>query len=152
MNTLAPHERPAQRQVTALRHQLAKLPQVPCPLDHEFTGKFYVRTIHVPCGTLVISKVFKEDFPFFISKGRVSIWIEGEGIVHRQAPFWGFTKAGTRRIIMHHTDVDWTTFHFVDQLRDVDEIEEQVVYDPETAEDSMGVPSDLVKQLKEAFV
>ena len=127
MNTLEiAMSTPAQRQVTALQCELEKLPQVPCPLEHQFVGQFYVRTIRVPAGTLVVSQIFKADFPFFISQGRVSIWMEGQGVVHRQAPYWGQTKAATRRMIMHHTDVEWTTFHHVGDNRNVEQIEADI--------------------------
>lgn len=120
---------PSQKAVTEMQKQLSAAPQVCCPLDHEFTNQFYVRTVHVPAGTLVISKIFKADFPFFISKGKVSVWVEGQGVVHRQAPFWGFTKAGTRRIIMHHTDVDWTTIHFT-AAKTPEDAEAEIIYKP----------------------
>ena len=140
-----------QQRVSAAQRVMLMLPQVPCPLDHEFTGKFYVRTIHVPHGTLVVSKIFKADFPFFISKGKVSVWVEGQGVIHREAPYWGQTKAGTRRIIMHHTDVDWTTFHHVGELRDVDEIEEQVIYDPNKSR-CVDIPAEVMQELKEKTI
>lgn len=140
---------PAQKRVDEMQQAMAQMPQVNCPLDHEFTGKFYVRTIHVPAGTLVVSKIFKQDFPFFISKGKVSVWVEGTGVVHREAPFWGFTKAGSRRVIMHHTDVEWTTVHFVGELRDVDEIEEQVIFDP-TKNHCIDIPDAAIEELKGA--
>lgn len=136
-----------QQRVSAAQRVMLKLPQVPCPLDHEFVRQFYVRTIHVPAGTLVVSKIFKADFPFFISNGKVSVWVEGQGVIHREAPYWGFTKAGTRRIIMHHTDVDWTTLHFVGELRDVEEIEEQVIYDP-SKEMPLDIPAEVMQELK----
>ena len=70
---------PMQLRVTAAQDVLEKLPQILCPLDHEFVKQFYIRTIHVPVlqgekFTLVVSKIFKADFPFFLSKGRVSVW------------------------------------------------------------------------------
>ena len=140
-------ETPMQKRVTIARDAMLKLPQVPCPLDHEFVGQFYVRTIHVPAKTLVVSKIFKADFPFYISKGKVSVWVEGQGVDHREAPIWGMTKAATRRIIMHHTDVVWTTFHPCGELRDVDEIEEQVIYDPAKSH-CVDITPELMEELK----
>ncbi|HTA30709.1 MAG TPA: hypothetical protein VK731_09485 [Candidatus Cybelea sp.] len=137
---------PSQRRLTELQEHLSNLPQVPCPLDHEFTNQFYVRTIHVPAGTLVISKIFKADFPFFISKGRVSVWIEGEGVVRRQAPYWGFTKAGTRRIIMHHTDVDWSTVHFT-SAKSPDGAEAEIIFDP--GEKHPEIDASIINELKD---
>ena len=136
---------PAQRQVDAMQRDMMKLPQVECPLDHEFTKLFYLRTIHVPAGTLVVSKIFKADFPFFISRGRVSVWIEGEGVVHREAPFWGFTKAGTRRIIYHHTDVVWSTIH-PGVFGSVEQAEAEIIYTPEK---EIEISAEVMQALKE---
>ena len=135
---------PMQQRVTAAKEAMLKMPQVECPLDHEFVRQFYIRTVHVPAGTLVVSKIFKADFPFFISKGKVSVWVEGQGVVHREAPFWGFTKAGTRRIIMHHTDVDWTTFHRTD-AKNEEQAEAEIIYDPEKA---LDIPAEVIQELK----
>ena len=111
--------------------QLKLAPQADCPLTHEFVGLFYIRTIRVPAGTLVVSKIFKADFPFFIVKGRVTVGTEHEGVRELEGPYWGHTKAGSRRMIMHHTEVIWTTFHFVGEMRNIDDIEREIIYTPE---------------------
>jgi len=140
---------PAQRTVDKMQAVMEKMPQVECPLDHEFVGLFYVRTIRVPAGTLVVSKIFKADFPFFISKGRVSVWVEGVGVVRREAPYWGFTKAGQRRIIMHHTDVVWSTIHpNPNGLRDIDALECEVIYDPKK-DITVEISAEVMRELKE---
>ena len=123
-------ETPAQRQVTAWADELRSQPQVECPLTHEFAGNFYVRTINAPEGTLFISKIFKTDFPFYVQKGRCSIWAEGIGVIHLKEGDWFHTKAGTRRLVMCHTAVELVTIHAVGQLRDVAEIERLVIFDP----------------------
>jgi hypothetical protein len=137
---------PTQKRITALQGYFKELPQVDCPLTHEFKGGFYMRTIHVPSGTVVISKIFKQDFPFYISKGAVSVWVEDGGVKHLQAPFWGHTVAGSRRIIVHHTDVDWTTIHWVGDLRDLDQIEKQVIYSPDN-DKVIEITPEIVKEL-----
>jgi hypothetical protein len=137
---------PAQRKVDAMQRDMMKLPQVECPLTHEFVGLFYLRTVCVPAGTLVVSKIFKADFPFFISKGRVSVWVEGEGVVRREAPFWGFTKSGTRRIIYHHTDVVWSTFHRTD-CKNEEQAEAEIIYTPEN--EGVEISAEMMEALKE---
>jgi hypothetical protein len=145
---------PMQLRVTAAQDVLEKLPQIPCPLDHEFVKQFYIRTIHVPVlqgekFTLVVSKIFKADFPFFLSKGRVSVWVEGQGVVEMQAPAWGFTKAGSRRVILCHEDVDWTTFHRTD-VKNEEQAEAEVIYSPDK-DSEMNIPAEALKELKGAL-
>jgi hypothetical protein len=142
-------ETPAQKAVDELQRDWAKKKQIECPLDHSFKDGFYLRTVHVPAGTVVISKIFKADFPFFISKGQVSVWVERMGIKHIEAPFWGFTNAGARRIIMHHTDVDWTTVHYVGNKTDVAEIEKDIIYTPSEDQMDVEIESEIINMLKE---
>lgn len=132
---------PMQLRVTAAQAELLKRPHLDCPLDHEFTNQFYLRTVHVPAGALVISKIFKAEFPFFISKGKVSVWVEGVGVKHMEAPYWGMTSPASRRVIMCHTDVDWTTFHRTDSKNE-EQVEAEVIYNPEK-----DVPLDITPEM-----
>ena len=89
---------PIQRKVEIVAQKMRLMPQVECPVTHEFAHKLYIRTIRVPAKTLVVSKIFKVGFPFFVAKGTVSIWTEHEGTVKVSAPYWGWTKfRGFRR-------------------------------------------------------
>ena len=96
-----------------------------CPLKHEFVDGAYVRTIIMPKGLLVVSKIHKKTHPYFIMKGTVSVLTE-EGLVRIKAPYAGITKAGTKRVLYCHTDVEWTTVH-VSESTNLEEIENQVI-------------------------
>jgi hypothetical protein len=95
------------------------------PLQHCFVDGLYVRRITMPEKTLIVSKIHAKNHPFFILKGRVSILTE-DGIRHVQAPFWGITKAGTKRVLWNHEEVVWITVHRTDST-DLKEIEEQII-------------------------
>ena len=118
---------------------MMQYPQVDCPVVHRFTPGLYIREIHVPAGTVTITKIHLTEHPYVITKGKVSIWTDSGGIERHEAPYLGVTKAGTRRMIKHHTDTVLTTFHPTIET-DVDKIEEQIILphepDPELIEEA----------------
>jgi len=80
------------------------------PLVHRFTPGLYIREIHMPAGSVVVSCKHLYESPFVISKGDVSVWTEDTGWVRLRAPHTGITPAGTRRLLFNHTDVVWVGF------------------------------------------
>lgn len=126
--------------------ELARLPQVECPLVHRFTPGLYSREIFMPAGSLIISKLHKTEHPYVISKGRVSVWTEESGVVQLQAPFCGITKPGTRRILFIHDDCVWTTFHPTKET-DLEKIEGELI---EPREPAREIDTRIIQQLQEA--
>jgi hypothetical protein len=112
--------------VDAIHLMLAKCPPVEMPLSHCFTPGIYSRTIVMPQGSMVISKIHKTEHQYVVLSGEVSVWTEAEGVVHIKAPFVGVTKPGTRRILFVHQTCTWITFH-PHASRDVDEIERDII-------------------------
>jgi len=100
---------------------------IDCPLEHRFTPGMYSRQMSVTKGTLLSSKIHKSTHQFILSTGHVSVWTEGEGVVHMVAPFHGTTTPGTRRMIFAHEDSVWTTFHPTNET-DLDKIESDLIY------------------------
>lgn len=100
-----------QGRVDWLQYALGHAPPVEMPLQHRFTPGLYSREIFMPAGAVVVSKVHKTEHQFVVSKGRVSVWSEADGVVELRAPHAGVTKPGTRRILVVHEDTIWTTFH-----------------------------------------
>lgn len=95
------------------------------PLKHTFAEGYYIREINTPAGQFIITKIHKEEHPFFLMKGECSILTE-DGPIKIMAPYYDITKAGTKRIIYIHKDVTWVTVHATN-LKTVDEIEEEVI-------------------------
>lgn len=87
------------------------LPLVDLPVVHRFTTGLYTREIFMPAGTLLTSRVHKTEHPYVITKGRVSVFIPGEGVQHLAAGHVGITRPGTRRVLYIHEDCTWLTFH-----------------------------------------
>jgi hypothetical protein len=104
-----------------------KFPQLDLPLEHKFPKGMYVRTIFMPAGSIVVSRIHKQEHPFFITSGKVSVISENEGPVLYEAPFAGVTQPGTRRLLVIHEDCRWSTVHLNPKgLTDPQEIVEDV--------------------------
>ncbi|MCW3111367.1 MAG: hypothetical protein JWQ09_5873 [Segetibacter sp.] len=97
-------------QIDEIEAEMAKYPQVVCPLKHTFTKGMYAREICMPAGTWIISETHLTQHQYVISKGAVSVWID-EVEYLLQAPYSGVTEPNTRRVLYTHDEVIWTCFH-----------------------------------------
>lgn len=92
-----------------------------------FCGGMYIRSVLIPAGYYVISKIHKFDHTFILSEGIITIFTEeGEQVISAPPMFLGVTKAGTRRFARAETDVIWTTHHRTDKLT-VEEVEQDII-------------------------
>ena len=85
-------------------------------IRHYFTKGLYCREMFVPAGVMLTSKIHRTEHPYIISMGSVSVVKKddnGEDIYgdYMEAPYFGVTYKGTRRVIYAHTDTIWTTIH-----------------------------------------
>ena len=145
---------PSCDKVDALGVIMQQFPKVDAPLVHLFTPGLYCRQITMPTDSLVISKVHTTEHPFLISKGVVSVWIDGEGVKKFTAPYLGVTKAGTRRVLYIHEECVWTTFHVTDNTV-VEEIEKEITCPHEISDEFKkavlergGTPIDILKSFE----
>ena len=81
-----------------------------CPLKHSFADGLYVREIFMPKGMLITSELHKTSYPYFVLEGDLSVITE-DGLVRIKAPYYGITRAGTKRILYIHADTHWITVH-----------------------------------------
>jgi hypothetical protein len=103
----------------------ASQPQIHLPLEHRFTSGMYIRTIHMPAGTVVTSRTHLTNHPFVVQSGVVDVYDEQGKRERLFAGHLGITKAGTRRVLMVHQDCIWSTFHATDKT-DPDEITKEI--------------------------
>lgn len=96
-----------------------------CPLKHTFVDGAYVREITMPKGLIITSKIHKVCHPYFVLKGKCSVLTE-DGAVLIEAPFYGITPAGTKRLIQVHEETVWITVHVTNET-DLEKIEEQII-------------------------
>lgn len=95
------------------------------PLEHTFVDGAYIRKITMPAGQLVISKIHKVTHPYFVMSGEVDVLTEN-GMQRIKAPYHGITKAGTKRVLLTHTETVWITVHVTNET-DLDKIEKEII-------------------------
>lgn len=95
------------------------------PLEHIFADGLYVRKISCPLGQLLVTEIHKKDNAYFLMKGEITIMSE-EGEVTIEAPYYGITKAGTKRIIYVHKDCIFVTVHSTNS-KTVKDAEEELI-------------------------
>lgn len=115
--------------IQALERELAKFPQVECPVEHFFADGLYARKILMPADTVVTSKYHKTNHFAVILRGEVDVWEPGGPKVRHVAPAFFMTKAGTKRVLHTSTETEWVTFHATEH-KDVAKIEADII-DPE---------------------
>lgn len=111
-------------------------------VSHVFTPGLYVRTILMPAGSLLTSRIHKTRHPFVVLAGRAEVYIPGIGTQMIEAPYFCVTEPGTRRLLYIHDDCVWSTFHplvadedgEVDETRRLEMIEERIIERRELAD------------------
>lgn len=107
---------------------LVNLPLVDQPLVHRFLPGLYVRQVTNPAGSLVTTKIHATRHPFVLLRGRLSVYSMDGGVEHLEAPHFGITEPGTRRVIYAHEDSVFLTFHpNPDNEEDLDAIEARLI-------------------------
>ncbi len=116
------------------------------PVKHSFAEGCYIREIYNPANEIIITAIHAQSHPFFLLKGEMSI-LTHDGIEHIEAPHYGITKPGVKRVIYTHTPCNFVTVHAT-ELTNPDEIVEAVT--AETFEDPRITEEDmkLINQLK----
>ena len=93
------------------------------PLEHFFGDGLYIRKMTAPKGMFNVSKLHKTTHPFFILTGDVSILTE-KGPIRIRGPFFGMTRAGTKRVVYFHEETVWLTVHATKET-DLKKIEDE---------------------------
>lgn len=93
---------------------------------HNFCPGLYARTVFMPAGTVLTSKIHKTQHFFVVSKGSCTVSNSHGERELISAPYLGVTMPGTKRALLIHEDCIWTTFHATD-LTDVAEIERTIL-------------------------
>ena len=94
-------------------------------VTHNFADGQYIRTIVMPKGLLLSTKIHNQNHPFFIMTGEVSIFSE-QGVQQIKAPYHGITKRGTKRVLYVHEECIFITVHCTDKLN-LKEVEEECI-------------------------
>lgn len=114
MNDLNEISDSVSKSIDELETILKEMPQIDCPLNHSFTKNLYTRTILMPSGSLIVSKIHKTEHPFIVSKGVAYVKVN-DGVWDRiEAPYLGITQPGTRRVLVIESDCIWSTMHVIE--------------------------------------
>lgn len=98
------------------------------PLKHIFAPGVYAREITLPAGVILTGKVHKEEHLNFISKGRVHVYTEQDGLQEFVGPMTMVSKSGTKRVVHVLEETVWTTIHHNPENKtDLLELEELVI-------------------------
>ena len=115
--------------VETLEREIARLPQVDIPPQHDVSGGIYARTGFIPAGTTFTGAIHTKDHINVIF-GDVSVLGDGETI--RLTGYHVITtKAGSKRVAHTHADTYWTTL-IATELQDISEIEDEICTDSTT--------------------
>lgn len=95
------------------------------PTTHSFADGQYIREIYNPANEIIVTKIHKQNHPFFLLEGKMTI-ITLEATETIEAPYYAVTKAGTQRIIYTHEPCRFVTVHRTDSIS-VEDIEKEVI-------------------------
>ena len=97
-----------------------------CPVQHHFAPGAYGREMTLPAGLVVVGKIHKHAHLNVISKGRVQVFTEQDGVLELAAPCTFVSSPGTKRVVHVLEETVWTTVHVTDKT-DLAEIEREVI-------------------------
>ena len=97
-----------------------------CPVQHHFAPGAYGREMTIPAGLVVVGKIHKHAHINVISKGRVQVFTEQDGVLELAAPYTFVSSPGTKRVVHVLEEAVWTTVHVTDKT-DLAEIEREVI-------------------------
>jgi hypothetical protein len=117
---------PRDERVEALEAALLDMPQVNCPLKHQFAPGVYLREILMPAGTFIIGHRHKTEHFNVVLSGRARVMQTGGGVEEIVAPCVFVSKPGVRKILYILEDMRWATVHPTHET-DVGVLERQLV-------------------------
>lgn len=137
------------QQLYALQEAAGDLPEVDCPLQHQFAPGVYMRTIFIPAGTVIVGKIHKHSHANVLAQGTVSVMTEGGGLEQLTGPLSMVSPAGCKRAVYAHTDVVWTTIHPTEET-DLSKIEDEVIAKTFEEYEQFRLQGETMKQIEVA--
>jgi hypothetical protein len=97
------------------------------PLTHSFSDGIYTREIFIPQGMFAIGKIHKLHHTFFLMKGKLRMFTQ-DGVKEIEAPFYGNSSAGTKRVILALEDTVFVNVHpNPSNTKDIEKLEDSFV-------------------------
>ncbi len=129
--------------VSIIENEAKKFEQVDIPVQHYFVPGVYIREIFVPKGILLTGKIHKYPQFHVITKGDISMLIDGE-MKRVQGPCNIMSPAGSKRIAYAHEDTIWLMVHGTNET-DIERIENHFI--AATEEDYLKFVAEEERQL-----
>ena len=100
---------------------------------HWFAPKLYGREITIPADTILTTEIHASEHIAFLLKGAITVYTE-KGLEYMEAPMTMITKVGTKRAMVAHGEVVFTTVHHnpADE-RDIDALVDMLTFKDEGA-------------------
>ncbi len=97
-------------QIENLERELLNLPQVECPLKHNFAPGVYMREITMPAGSFVIGHEHLTEHFNVVLTGKARVMIDGviEDLV---APCYFISKPNVRKVLYIVEEMKFATIH-----------------------------------------
>lgn len=97
------------------------------PLTHSFSEGVYVREIFIKKGMFAIGKIHKFEHTFFLMKGKLLMCSE-EGVKEIEAPYYGNSSAGTKRVVIALEDTVFINVHpNPKNIKEIEQLEDTFV-------------------------
>jgi 5-deoxy-D-glucuronate isomerase len=106
-------------------HALPPERQLDAEPIHLFAPGIYVRVLHMPTGSAIVSKIHKTEHFCLAVNGRATVRV-GDHVEEVIGPRLMRTMPGTQRALYIHEAATWITFHPTDET-DVAAIEQQII-------------------------
>jgi hypothetical protein len=122
---------PTKSDIERLQAVMVTLPQVTLTTKHYFADGMYCRELLIPKGATLVGKVHKKEHFCMLTKGDMTIVCDGKR-ERIEAPKIFVSQPGVKRAGYAHEDSIFVNVHRT-FLRDLDEIEAEVVEHDETS-------------------
>lgn len=126
----------ARQKILALEAEVAKLPSIEKFVEvvHHFAPGQYAREFRLaarPFGderqSICVGKLHRHAHVSVISKGRCTVYTES-GVEEIEAPYTFVATPGTKRVVLIHEDLVWTTLHSnPSNTRDFAQLEAEII-------------------------
>lgn len=127
---------------------IGRLPQLDMQVKHDFADGLMARTLTIPAGTLLTSRLHKTKHVSIVSEGEITVWGDGVEPEVVTGPCTIVAEARTRRIGYAHRTTIWTTIFLNPRgLTDPDAVLDEVTSVPEIPLELIGALAPAVLRL-----
>lgn len=152
-NPLLKPDIPFEDKINVIEKKMREAPDVQygdCyPLVHSFAKGLYIRKITVPAGVMLVSKVHRYSYAFFVLKGEFETLTE-DGVKRITAPDYMVMTAGKRHNALILQDTVVVTVHAAEET-DLEKVEDELIYKPFDPDEYRELTKKVIAAEKDGF-